>query len=560
MADTEILIGQYLFRRLKELGIETIFGVPGDYELALLDLVEPEGLSWVGTPNELVGAYAADGYARQKGAGALVTTFGPGELSALCGIGGAYCESVPVIHIAGYPTNPAQKSGKILHHTIGDGSYEHYVKMSAELSCATAVLKDPATAVYEIDRVLNAMLHHSKPAYLGISEDVAYTKVSPTYLDTKLIRTLPSGAQSSESRVVSEIIKSLEAAKAPILIVDGGASPYDWSHLADELIEALKIPVFCTVLGKGLVNEESPYYYGPYCGIGSYPNAIEAVSKADVILWLGSYPSDFNTGMFTEHVESSLIIDFQRFHIKVGNTVHDARTHSVLPKLIEAAKSHTQFSQLKVDPVPPASMNMPELIEQDWLWERLSTYLKPGDLVVSETGTSQVGIVTTPLPRGAHAWTQAVYGSIGYAAGAAIGGSIAAKETGKFRRLVLVTGEGSLQLTVQAFSILNRHGVVPVVFILNNAGYTVERYFCGMTAKYNDVPNWDYCALFRAFSPEVKTKSFKVGTATELDSLLNDTEFNSAMYPQCVEMLLGKEDCPSGLKTIFEAKAKGQKH
>lgn len=120
-----VLVGEYLFRRLKQLGVGTVFGVPGDYELALLDLPAKEGLEWIGTPNELVGAYAADGYARYKGFGALVTTFGPGELSALCGIGGAFCEFVPVVHIVGYPTTESQQSGRILHHTLGDGSYEY---------------------------------------------------------------------------------------------------------------------------------------------------------------------------------------------------------------------------------------------------------------------------------------------------------------------------------------------------------------------------------------------------------------------------------------------------
>lgn len=126
---------------------------------------------------------------------------------------------------------------------------------------------------------------------------------------------------------------------------------------------------------------------------------------------------------------------------------------------------------------------MPEAIEQDWLWpvsvlsphylpkrlrwltgtQRLSAYLKPGDLVVTETGTSQFGINMTTLPHGVKLWTQAVYGSIGYAAGAAVGGSIAAKEMGTYKRVILITGEGSLQLTIQAFSVLNRHGIMPVV-------------------------------------------------------------------------------------------------
>jgi len=101
----------------------------------------------------------------------------------------------------------------------------------------------------------------------------------------------------------------------------------------------------------------------------------------------------------------------------------------------------------------------------------MSSFLRPGDLVVTETGTSQLGFAVTRLPTGAHLWTQAVYGSIGYASGAAAGAAVAAKEMGTFKRMILITGEGSLQLTVQSFSILARHGIVPIVFVVNNNGY-----------------------------------------------------------------------------------------
>lgn len=93
--------------------------------------------------------------------------------------------------------------------------------------------------------------------------------------------------------------------------------------------------------------------------------------------------------------------------------------------------------------------------------QRLSSFVKPGDMVVAETGTSQVGAVATKIPKGAYYWTQAVWGSIGYAIGGAIGAAIAGKELGRYKRMIVLTGEGSLQLTVQAISILNRHGVVP---------------------------------------------------------------------------------------------------
>ncbi|KAL6918260.1 hypothetical protein FSST1_009755 [Fusarium sambucinum] len=123
---TQIKVGDHLFRRLHELGIRSIFDIPGDYELALLDLIAANSLSWKGNPNELIASYAADGYARVNGAGAFMTTFGLGELSAYCGIVGQYAEYVPVVHIVGYPAVDAVRVKKIMHHSLSDGRLGMY--------------------------------------------------------------------------------------------------------------------------------------------------------------------------------------------------------------------------------------------------------------------------------------------------------------------------------------------------------------------------------------------------------------------------------------------------
>ena len=94
-----------------------------DYELALLDLIGDNDLTWRGNPNELIASYAADGYARLNGAAAFVSTFGPGELSAYCGVAGQFAEYVPAAHIIGYPGVSAMKTGAIMHHTLGDGKF-----------------------------------------------------------------------------------------------------------------------------------------------------------------------------------------------------------------------------------------------------------------------------------------------------------------------------------------------------------------------------------------------------------------------------------------------------
>ncbi|KAF2812025.1 thiamine diphosphate-binding protein [Mytilinidion resinicola] len=87
-----VLLAEYLFTRLRQLGVGSVHGDPGDYNLDLLDYVAPAGLCWVGNVNELNAGYAADGFARIKGIGALITTFGVGELSAINAIAGAYAE------------------------------------------------------------------------------------------------------------------------------------------------------------------------------------------------------------------------------------------------------------------------------------------------------------------------------------------------------------------------------------------------------------------------------------------------------------------------------------
>ena len=102
MSSQRMKIGDFLLRRLKEAGVRDLFGVPGDYNLELLQLLlDTGGLKWIGTCSELNASYAADGYARLNGLGAVLVTNGVGALSAINGVGGSYSEHIPVICIAG---------------------------------------------------------------------------------------------------------------------------------------------------------------------------------------------------------------------------------------------------------------------------------------------------------------------------------------------------------------------------------------------------------------------------------------------------------------------------
>src|SRR5271165_4534696 len=134
-------VAGYLLTRLAEVGVRSVFGVPGDCNLAILDAIAARpDLAWIGMATEQGAGYAADGYARQRGIGALVTTFGAGELSAMNAIAGAYAEFVPVVHIVGTPALATRECAATRHHNLPGGDYGHFARMAAEVTAAQADL------------------------------------------------------------------------------------------------------------------------------------------------------------------------------------------------------------------------------------------------------------------------------------------------------------------------------------------------------------------------------------------------------------------------------------
>lgn len=121
---TDLTLSAYMIERFKQLGIQYIQGVPGDFNLALLTRLREGGLDWVGNTNELNAGYSSDELARvlaeeMPRPSVITTTFGVGELSACNALGGSMAERLPVIHIVGTPSTKAQDQGLLLHHTLG---------------------------------------------------------------------------------------------------------------------------------------------------------------------------------------------------------------------------------------------------------------------------------------------------------------------------------------------------------------------------------------------------------------------------------------------------------
>ncbi|KAK7180704.1 hypothetical protein DPSP01_013739 [Paraphaeosphaeria sporulosa] len=554
-------VAEYLFKRLHEVGVRSVHGLPGDYNLVALDYIKPAGLHWVGNCNELNAGYASDGYARVKGISAIVTTFGVGELSAVNAIAGAYSEYVPIVHIVGYPTTAAQKNGLLLHHTLGNGDFNVFSKMSTQISCAVSMLNHQHEAATLIDNAIRECILQSRPVYIALPTDMVQKKIDGDRLKTPLDLSYPPNDPEKEDYVVDVVLKYLHAAKNPVILVDACAIRHRALKETHEFVEKSGIPVFVAPMGKGAVNETLPNYGGVYAGDGSNKGVRERVESADLVISIGPIKSDFNTAGFTYRVSQLNTIDLHSYAVKVRYSEYPGvRMNGVLKKVTEKlGKLNIEHGPKPENKIPNDEVKSPEpTITQAWFWPRLGQWLQPKDVVITETGTANFGIWETRFPDDVIAISQVLWGSIGYATGACQGAALAAKEMG-IKRTILFTGDGSFQLTAQEVSTMLRNRLNPIIFVICNNGYTIERFIHGMKDSYNDIQEWKYKDLPAAFgASKDQYQTYRVETKKEVEELFMDKEFSSGDNQKLrfVELVMPWDDAPAALKYTAEAAAR----
>ena len=512
-ADPLYTVGDYLLDRLAELGVTEVFGVPGDYNLEFLDhIVAHPHIRWVGNANELNAGYAADGYGRLRGMSAVVTTFGVGELSAANAIAGSYAEHVPVVHIVGGPSKDAQGTRRALHHSLGDGDFEHFLRVSREITCAQANLM-PATATREIDRVLSEVREQRRPGYLLLPTDVARFETEPPTAP------LPRYTGGTSPRALALFIEA-----ATTLIAD-----HQLTVLADLLVHRLNavdkleallaadvVPHATLMWGKSLVDESAPDFLGIYAGAASAEPVRRAIEDAPVLVTAGVVFTDMVSGFFSQRIDPTRTIDVGVQQSTVGN-------HVFAPVDMEAAldalTSILTRRGITSPPVASTSDDLPaempdrdQPLSQKVLWDRFCHALTPGNVVLADQGTSFYGMATHRLPRGVTFIGQPLWGSIGYTLPATLGAGLAHRD----RRPVLLIGDGAAQLTVQELGTFSREGLSPVIVVVNNDGYTVERMIHGKTAPYNDIVSWSWADIPTALGV-TNHLTFRAQTYGELD-------------------------------------------
>jgi indolepyruvate decarboxylase len=514
-------IGEFLLRRLAEAGVGHLFGVPGDFNLELLQQLEDTGtLRWVGTCNELNASYAADGYARLNGLGALTVTNAVGALGAIPGVAGSYAEHVPVVCIAGSIPLRSIERGLGMHHTMADGTWDRFLGAFAQVTAAQARLT-PHNAVVEIDRLILTAWREKLPVYVELPSDIAYLDIAVPEAPLMLAQP-PSDPERLQS-CAAAIAGRLSAAKSPAVLVDQDADRYGVAGEVVELASKMQMPVAVVNSAKAVIDETFPYYAGIYNGMASEPNARAAIEASDCLLAIGYRPIEVTTGDFTAALPAGTI-NARGHSVGIGADNYQAVTlKEVLRAVIDAVPPVTSrpVGQAAARAGAGSHADSSANLTQAAYWQAIQDYFRPGDVLLLDNGTSYA-VFGLRLPPGCTVVASVIWGSIGYSVGALLGTLTAAPG----RRHLLFVGDGSFQETAQELSTMLRHDHQPVIFLINNGGYTIERGYLGKAEPYNDITTWAYADLPKVLHPSTTARSFVVKTVADLTDALsapNDT-------------------------------------
>lgn len=539
-------IGQFMFDEIAKHNVDKIFGVPGDFNLTFLDdVIAHEQLEWVGNTNELNASYAADGYARINGLAAMVTTFGVGELSAVNGIAGSYAEHVPVIAITGAPTTKVEEAGKYVHHSLGTGTFDDYRKMFEHITTAQAYIT-PDNALTEVPRIIQAAIQDKRPVHVHLPIDTAMIEIDvPNNIE------YPQAQQSDVTSIIEQVKSKLDNAQQPTLIAGHQINSFGLHAEVEQLAERMNLPVAQLLLGKSAFNETSAQYMGIYDGEIAEPNIKDYVDHSDCVILLGAKLTDSATAGFSQGFSDDKVIVLNHKDVQVDNeTTNEPSLPEIVSALDQIDYQYTgEFPKYEWPKEKAYDLNDEPLTQENY-FKVMQDFIRPNDVILGEQGTSFYGSYSLALPEGATFIGQPLWGSIGYTLPATLGTQIADQN----RRNILLIGDGSLQLTVQSIATMIRQDLHPIIIVINNDGYTVERKIHGEEAPYNDIQMWDYKALPAVFGGK-DVPTYDVKTSRELQNTLTEIE-NNPNQMHVVEVHMAYDDAPEKLEKLSKAFAK----
>ncbi len=496
---------EYLLDRLADHNVGHIFGIPGDYVIPLFVDAEKSDIRVVTTTHEPSAGYAADAYARIRGLGVAVATWGVGALNMLNAAAQAFAERSPVVFVSGAPEIAGRSPDRLLHHEIRD--WDTQLRVYKEVTCASANLTDQSKVCEQIDTVLDEVVRLKRPGYIEIPRDISKSNVEKR---TTVKRTAKGSSESQDllSEITGQVVRMINESSNPVIYAGVEIERF---NLRSELIRFAKkanLPVATTLLGKSAFPETHPNFAGIYMGAIGSQIARELVENSDCVLMLGGFMTDLDSGLFTMRVQDENLILADASHLRVRGEVYPDRA---LPDLIRSLLLSPGFKprslSFRKTEVKETSAVSSELTSQAII-EELNNFVGDEMIAVADVGDCLFSCVDLQVNRFI---APAFYASMGFGVPAGVGAMLADPT----RRPIVLVGDGGFQMTGVELCTARKLQQNPIVIVFNDGYYGTLREM-GPELKSFELAEWDYAGLAKAMGCD----GISVSTPTELKNFL----------------------------------------
>jgi len=542
-------LGDFLVAYLQQIGVTHLFGIPGDLVLRLFfRLAMRRGMRIVTLSHEPGVGFAADGYARATGRiGVVCVTYGAGGHNMVNPVAGSFSERVPVLVISGGPGEDERRLGTLIHHQAK--AIESQLRIYQELTCAASVVDDPQRAARTVDEVVRTVWREQRPGYLEIHRDMVERRIP---VPRELIDW--DGAlhfSRSDDRRVDEAVREttarFNAARRPLTMIGIETYRYKVQPEVRHLAERMGAPVTTTVLGKGAFPMDHPLYMGVHIGPISPRPIVKRVDSADLVVNLGTLLTDMNLGSRPPQITRDRSIWAVGGRVNVSyHTYTDVHIRDFVRGLLRAPLRRHRESVRYCDNLPPQPVETRRALRVTDVLHEVNRFLRGrrGWVVVAESGDMLFAGLDVRVERGGGYLAQGYYASMGFGVPGALGAQI-----GTGARPLVLCGDGAFQMTGPEIAQAPRHGLNPVVLVINNGGWQIFR----PVMKHHellDVPKWPYARL----ADDWGGRGFYVERVDELRAALSEAPRSDTFV--VIEAIVSPDDLSPVSRKYIEASAR----
>lgn len=553
-------VAKYIATRLGQHGAGVLFGVPGATcdPLFAAAAANGSGVQVVVTSCDLEAGYAADGYARVRGLGAVAVTYGVGTMSLIGVIGGAFAERSPVVVVNGGPTPEdlrlQRDFGTFFSHSIGRDKTD--LTMFREVT----EYAERAEKVEDVPRIVDAAIKTAltlqRPVYVEIPKNL-WDASLPAPGKAIDVSVPPSG---EEDRIAGEIVAALRAAKRPALMLGIEIQRYGLAKEAAALVAALGVPYVTDLLAKSVIPEQTAGFAGVYAGQNSLAPVKALIEESDAVLAFGCVMGRQYRNLVTKSSASMIVV--ANGTARLGRK--PAAKAILGPLLVALGKQSWKGDAARLAATRPAGLSFDERrrslpdtpasaaagepgMTYDATLRAVSDALDESMVVITDTSLSMYPAAELNVAGQGGFLCNGVWQAIGFSVGAAVGVAI-----GGARRPIVLCGDGGFQMTAQSLSTMAQRKLRCIVLVLDNGHYGIEQWLLdpGYFARGGAAPlpylalnRWKYADLAKALGFET-TRT--VETEADLRKALADAK--AATGPVLIETRIQRRDLPAQLR------------